>query len=66
MLIGVYLLWNGQISIAGIQNHFLYATLGAGFGYWINGKRNNYLAEKDAILRHYVELHPADFPTPGL
>lgn len=27
--------------------------------------RTQYLAEKDATLRHYIELHPEDFPTPG-
>lgn len=23
------------------------------------------MAEKDATLRHYIELHPEDFPDPG-
>lgn len=27
--------------------------------------RDNYLAERDATLRHYIELHPEDFPPPG-
>lgn len=27
--------------------------------------RKNYYAERDAVYRHYVELHPEDFPPPG-
>lgn len=27
--------------------------------------RRNYWAERDAVLRHYVQLHPEDFPPPG-
>lgn len=27
--------------------------------------RKGYYAEKDAVLRHYIELHPDDFPRPG-
>lgn len=65
MVFGVYYGMD-KFIIAGIHKHFLYGTLSAAVGYWINGNRNSYLAEKDAILRHYVELHPADFPTPGL
>lgn len=38
---------------------------GAALGVFIDKKRNDYLAERDAVLRHYVELHPEDFPTPG-
>lgn len=38
---------------------------GAALGVFIDRKRNDYLAERDAVLRHYVELHPEDFPTPG-
>lgn len=32
---------------------------------FIQKKRNEYFAEKDAIYRHYVELHPEDFQEPG-
>lgn len=28
--------------------------------------RNEHFAKRDAILRHYVELHPESFPDPGM
>lgn len=33
---------------------------------FVQKKRDAYLAEKDAVLRHYVELHKEDFPSPGI
>lgn len=27
--------------------------------------RKNYFAERDALMRHYIQLHPEDFPPPG-
>lgn len=42
------------------------ATAAGGFlGKTLEGWRNDHMAERDAILRHYVELHPEDFPDPG-
>lgn len=49
----------------GIQKHLLYTGVAALFGKTADGWRNTYLAERDAILRHYIELHPEDFPMPG-
>lgn len=39
----------------------------AGFfvGQTILNWRRNYWADRDAVLRHYVQLHPEDFPPPG-
>lgn len=28
--------------------------------------RRNYWADRDAVLRHYIQLHPEDFPPPGI
>lgn len=32
---------------------------------YVQKQRDSYLAEKDAVYRHYIELHPEDFPVPG-
>jgi NADH dehydrogenase (ubiquinone) 1 subunit C2 len=40
--------------------------VGAGILYYVNKYRDTYLADKDAMYRHYVQLHPEDFPPPGL
>lgn len=40
--------------------------VGALFGKTVDGWRNEYLAERDAVLRHYICLHPADFPLPSM
>lgn len=39
--------------------------VGALFGKTADGWRNDYLAERDAVLRHYISLHPEDFPLPS-
>ncbi|XP_065158602.1 NADH dehydrogenase [ubiquinone] 1 subunit C2 [Atheta coriaria] len=35
---------------------------GAIVGQYFDEKRKEYFAEKDAVLRHYIQLHPEDFP----
>jgi len=50
---------------AGIQKHIAFGALGVGAGYYFDQKRNDYLAKRDAVLRHYIELHPDDFPVKG-
>ncbi|XP_073822551.1 NADH dehydrogenase (ubiquinone) B14.5 B subunit [Musca autumnalis] len=47
---------------SGIQNHVGFAVLGGIGGTYLDKKRNDDLATRDAVLRHYVELHPEDFP----
>ncbi|XP_075974964.1 NADH dehydrogenase (ubiquinone) B14.5 B subunit [Anticarsia gemmatalis] len=49
---------------SGIQKHIIAAGGLTGILTMVQKKRDEYLAEKDAVLRHYVELHPEDFPTP--
>lgn len=50
--------------ILGIQKHLIATSLGAIGGQFIEDRRLNYLAERDAVLRNYIELHPDDFPQP--
>lgn len=38
--------------------------MGAVGGQFIEERRLNYLSERDAVLRNYIELHPEDFPVP--
>ncbi|KAH8378034.1 hypothetical protein KR093_008532 [Drosophila rubida] len=47
---------------AGIQKHIAFALIGGAAGTFFDGKRNEYAAKRDAVLRHYIELHPDDFP----
>jgi hypothetical protein len=35
-------------------------------GAYAENYRNQYLAEKDAVFRHYISLHPEDFAAPGM
>ncbi|EDW65082.1 NADH dehydrogenase [ubiquinone] 1 subunit C2 [Drosophila virilis] len=49
-------------AFSGIQNHIAFTAIGAGLGAFIDKQRDAYLAKRDAVLRHYVELHPDDFP----
>ncbi|XP_061730145.1 NADH dehydrogenase [ubiquinone] 1 subunit C2 [Cydia pomonella] len=49
---------------SGIQKHIL------GVAGWVTvlsfaqKRRDAYFAERDAVYRHYIELHPEDFPVP--
>ncbi|CAG9854220.1 unnamed protein product [Phyllotreta striolata] len=47
---------------SGIQRHVAGAAAMAGITYIVDNYRNDYYAEKDAVLRHYIQLHPEDFP----
>jgi len=45
--------------------------LGAGIAgatalYYLKQCRNGYLADKDAMYRHYIQLHPEELSAPGL
>ncbi|XP_023717255.1 NADH dehydrogenase [ubiquinone] 1 subunit C2 [Cryptotermes secundus] len=50
--------------ISGIQTHILTGIGCFLAGYHIDQYRNQYLAERDAVLRNYLERHPEDFPEP--
>lgn len=52
-------------AILGIQYHILAATIGGFSGYKLDGWRDDHMAERDAVLKRYVELHPEDFPDQG-
>lgn len=51
--------------MSGIQKHIIAAVAGAGVGKVMDDYRNEYYADRDAVLRHYVQLHPEDFPPYG-
>lgn len=55
-----YIRWVGLFP--GLQNHVGFAVLGGIGGTYLDKKRTEDLATRDAVLRHYVELHPEDFP----
>ncbi|XP_026465477.1 NADH dehydrogenase [ubiquinone] 1 subunit C2-like [Ctenocephalides felis] len=50
--------------MSGIQKHILLTASFGGFGYIADKYRNDYYAERDAMYRHYISLHPEDFPEP--
>ncbi|XP_045768962.1 NADH dehydrogenase [ubiquinone] 1 subunit C2 [Maniola jurtina] len=50
--------------MSGIQKHILGVVGWTAVLTYVTNKRHEYLAEKDAVLRHYIELHPEDFPIP--
>lgn len=54
-----------MLNSIGIQKHFLYAGLAAIGAKYADNYRNEYYAERDAVYRHYISLHPEDFPMPG-
>uniref|UniRef100_A0A1A9WXQ4 NADH dehydrogenase [ubiquinone] 1 subunit C2 n=1 Tax=Glossina brevipalpis TaxID=37001 RepID=A0A1A9WXQ4_9MUSC len=61
--LAIFLNWGfRRPPFSGIQKHIAFTVLGGVTGSYIDKKRNDYLATRDAILRHYVELHPEDFP----
>ncbi|EEC03121.1 NADH dehydrogenase [ubiquinone] 1 subunit C2 [Ixodes scapularis] len=51
-------------ALSGIQKHLIAASIGAVTG---EGLRRYFMysaRERDALLRHYILLHPEDFPEP--
>ncbi|CAG9785553.1 unnamed protein product [Diatraea saccharalis] len=50
--------------MSGIQKHVLGVAGWMALLTYVQKKRDEYLAEKNAVLIHYVELHPDDFPVP--
>lgn len=45
--------------------YFVNFVIGATLAHFVEQYRINYWAERDAVLRHYIQLHPEDFPPPG-
>ncbi|KAG8222053.1 hypothetical protein J437_LFUL000497 [Ladona fulva] len=50
--------------LSGIQKHIIFGAVGLGAGKFFDGIRNEELAKRDAVMRHYIQLHPEDFPMP--
>ncbi|CAH0407007.1 unnamed protein product [Chilo suppressalis] len=50
--------------LSGIQKHVLGIAGWVGALSYVQKKRDDYFAEKNAVFLHYVELHPEDFPVP--
>ena len=46
---------------AGIQRHIGLGIAGLIFGIYVNRYYERKWMERDAIVRHYIELHPEDF-----
>ncbi|XP_047018870.1 NADH dehydrogenase [ubiquinone] 1 subunit C2 [Helicoverpa zea] len=51
-------------AFSGIQKHILLTAGFIGLFTFAQKTRNSYLAEKDAVYKHYISLHPEDFPEP--
>ncbi|XP_035225814.1 NADH dehydrogenase [ubiquinone] 1 subunit C2-like [Stegodyphus dumicola] len=45
----------------GIHRHIALGLIGAVFGYYVDRFLDRKWMERDAVIRHYVELHPEDF-----
>lgn len=54
------------VMFTGIHKHVIGVLGWVSLLTFVQNKRDDYLAEKDAVLRHYVELHREDFPAPGI
>ena len=54
-----------RCSLAGIQRHLALGAAGWVAGLYINKWIESNSAERDAVLKHYIQLHPEDFPVPG-
>ncbi|CRK89461.1 CLUMA_CG003202, isoform A [Clunio marinus] len=50
--------------LSGIQMHALAAAVGVGIGVAGDKYGGERYSERDAVLKHYIELHPEDFPEP--
>ncbi|XP_014255851.1 uncharacterized protein LOC106670228 [Cimex lectularius] len=56
--------FNRKPVFSGIQHHIMAVVGGWVVGKALHNMMENHNAEKDAIYRHYIDLHPDDFPTP--
>uniref|UniRef100_A0A0A9WHA6 NADH dehydrogenase [ubiquinone] 1 subunit C2 n=1 Tax=Lygus hesperus TaxID=30085 RepID=A0A0A9WHA6_LYGHE len=50
--------------MSGIQLHILFGVGGASIAQFFQMRRDRYNMDRDAVYRHYIELHPEDFPPP--
>ncbi|KAG7306141.1 hypothetical protein JYU34_008733 [Plutella xylostella] len=49
---------------SGLQKHAACMAIWSASLHIVQKKRDAYFAERDAVLRHYIELHPEDFVEP--
>ncbi|XP_034937465.1 NADH dehydrogenase [ubiquinone] 1 subunit C2 [Chelonus insularis] len=49
---------------AGIQNIIIFGIVGGLVGAYLKAREVDILATRDAKMRHYITLHPEDFPPP--
>lgn len=54
-----------NILFLGMPQIVGFSLIGLGFGIWWQWRSDLYFAERDAIYRHYIELHPEDFKPKG-
>ncbi|KAF5289125.1 hypothetical protein FQA39_LY15227 [Lamprigera yunnana] len=47
---------------SGFQQHIGLTSLATAGGLYYDKHRSGYLAERDAVFRDYIRLHPEDFP----
>ncbi|GFV51517.1 NADH dehydrogenase 1 subunit C2 [Trichonephila clavipes] len=52
---------NRRPFYAGIQKHAFGAVVGFAIGYYYEQYTQNRYARRDAVIKHYIELHPEDF-----
>ncbi|XP_063236004.1 NADH dehydrogenase [ubiquinone] 1 subunit C2 [Bacillus rossius redtenbacheri] len=50
--------------LSGIQLHVALTTVFSGACVFVDRKRDDWHAERDAMMCHYIELHPEDFSDP--
>ncbi|XP_037087274.1 NADH dehydrogenase [ubiquinone] 1 subunit C2-like [Pollicipes pollicipes] len=60
----VYNLFAKKPMFAGIQRHIGLGLAGWMAGVYIEKWLQSSAAERDAVLKHYIQLHPEDFPVP--
>lgn len=53
--------YNRRPYHAGIQRHFVLGIAGMMIGYYMDKFLERKWANRDAMIRHYIELHPEDF-----
>ena len=52
------------LYLAGIQRYFIAGALGLGTGVGLNKFYDYNAVKRDAVMRHYMQLHPDLFPPP--
>jgi len=53
--------FNKRPPLAGIQRHIAFALAGVVIGHYMDKYLTYRWMERDAMVRHYIELHPEDF-----